>query len=195
MFPLYKGLHVSPGFFLLAAWFALVNGWKTLGLIVAAAALHEGGHALVLHLLGAEITAFRVGVLGGELTADRRRLSYGGELAAVLAGPAANLLAALLTAGFGGERWAVFTGANLVLCVFNLLPLRPLDGGQAMAMAFSWGLGPEVGERIARILGALSAGVLAAGLGWLMVRTGGSLWLLPMTAAAAGACAKEVFAR
>ena len=191
MCPPCKRLTVSPGFCLLAAWFALANGWRTLGLILTAALLHEGGHALALRLLGAEISAFRIGILGGELTADRRRLSYAGELAAVLAGPAANLLVALASARGGGD-WAVFTGANLVLCAFNLLPLRPLDGGQALYLAVSWRLGPEAGERTARAAGLLTAGGLTAGLVSLMLGTGGSLWLLPMSAAAAGAFFREL---
>ena len=49
------------------------------------------------------------------------------ELAAVLAGPAVNLLCGLLLAR--GHAW-VAAGAHLSLCLFNLLPVRPLDGGR-----------------------------------------------------------------
>ena len=34
-----EGLHISGGFALLAAWFALVNGWQLLAVILSAAAL------------------------------------------------------------------------------------------------------------------------------------------------------------
>ena len=46
-----EGLHISGGFALLAAWFALVNGWQLLAVILSAALLHELGHLLVLYLL------------------------------------------------------------------------------------------------------------------------------------------------
>ena len=191
MWPLCKRLEVSPGFCLLAAWFALSSGWQALAVILLAAAVHEAGHCLVLRLLGAEIASLRVGVLGGVLTADRRRLSYGGELLAVLAGPAANLLAAASGAALGGGRWAVWIGANLLLCLFNLLPLRPLDGGQALYFLTAWAAGPGTGEWALRLAGAVSAGILAAALGGLMLQTGGSLWLLPMCGARALAASRE----
>lgn len=40
-------IRISGGFWLLAAWFTLVNGWQLLAVILSAAALHELGHLLV----------------------------------------------------------------------------------------------------------------------------------------------------
>ena len=90
-----EGVRVSGGFWLLAAWFTLVNGWRLLAVILSAALLHELGHLLVLGLLGGRVTGLRVSVFGAELTTDAARLSYPGEIAAVLAGPAVNLLCGL----------------------------------------------------------------------------------------------------
>ena len=169
---------VSPGFLLLAAWFTLANGWRTLLTVLAAAAVHELGHCLVLRALGARISGLRIDLLGAELTADRSALSYGGELASVLAGPAANLLCALaLTLLGGGGHFAA--GAELVLCAVNLLPVRPLDGGQALYLLVSWRAGPGAGESAARWAGAACAFPLASLLIYVMWRTRGSFWLLP----------------
>ena len=126
MFPRSK-LEVTPGFVLLTAWFALVNGGGVLMLVLGASTVHELGHWLVLRLLGARIQAFRLTALGAELTANSGRLSYGGELLAVLAGPGANLAAALFTSLTVPDRWPEFIGVNLILACFNLLPIRPLD--------------------------------------------------------------------
>lgn len=172
-------VHVSGGFVLLAAWFVLANGWGNLATVLGAAAVHELGHWLVLRRLGAEVTGVRLSALGAAMETDSGRLSYGGELAAVLAGPAANFLAALALTALGGGRWPVAVGANLVLCAFNLLPIRPLDGGRALYLAASWAGGPAAGEAAARWGGTLSSAALAAALGYVMWRTGGSLWLLP----------------
>jgi len=78
-----------------------------------------------------------------------------------------------------GGRWTVFLGANLVLCMFNLLPVRPLDGGKALGLLVSWAAGPVAGEWAVRWIGASAAAALAAGICYVMWRSGGSLWLLP----------------
>lgn len=172
-------VHLSGGFLLLAAWFVLANGWEPLLTVLGAAGIHELGHWVVLRALGAEVTGFRLSVLGAVLETDSGRLSYMGELMAVLAGPAANLLSALALTALGAGRWPAAVGANLVLCVFNLLPIRPLDGGRACCLLASWLAGPEAGERAARWLGAAASLALAAALCLLMWWSGGSLWLLP----------------
>ena len=115
---------VSGGFLLLTGWFAVSCGWETTLLVLGAAALHELGHILCLRRFGAPIRRLRIGVLGAVLETGGT-MSYGRELAAVLAGPLANLLAAVLLGWLG---YPVSAGANAVLGAFNLLPVSPLDG-------------------------------------------------------------------
>ena len=177
-------VRATGGFALLTAWFALANGWEPLLTVLGASAVHELGHWAVLRALGAEVTGFRLSALGAVLETDSGRLSYGGELAAVLAGPGANLLAALALTALGKGCWPAAVGANLVLCVFNLLPIRPLDGGRALWLLASWDWGPAAGERAARWTGAVTAASLAGLIACVMRRTGGSLWLLPALCAA-----------
>ena len=190
-----RRLQVSGGFWLVTAWFGLANGWRMLWTILGAAAIHELGHFLTLRRLGADSVRLRLGVLGAILETDRRRLSYGGELLCVLAGPGANLLCALLLSAAGRGRWDAEAGTNLVLCVFNLLPLRPLDGGRALYLAVSWLAGPTAGECAARWVGALTGILLGTAAVWLMGRTGGSLWLLPTAVAAYFLAVGEVFGK
>ena len=166
-------IRISGGFWLLAAWFTLVNGWQLLAVILSAAALHELGHLLVLRLLGARVRELRVSVFGAELMTSAARLSYPGEIAAVLAGPAVNLLCALV---LGGAHAWVAAGAHLSLCLFNLLPVRPLDGGRALYLAAAWLAGPSAAERIACWAGGTTALALGGLVLWLIGRTGGSLW-------------------
>ena len=187
-----EGVRVSGGFWLLAAWFTLVNGWRLLAVILSAALLHELGHLLVLGLLGGRVTGLRVSVFGAELTTDAARLSYPGEIAAVLAGPAVNLLCGLALAGL--RAW-VAAGAHLSLCLFNLLPVRPLDGGRALYLLIAALSGPAAGERWARRAGALTALSLGGLAVWLVVCTGGSLWLLPAAAGLLAAGVREAAGR
>ena len=172
-------VRITSGFILLASWFVLVNGWEPLATVLGAAGVHELGHWLVLQGLGAPVTGFRLSTLGAVLETDSGRLSYGEELSAILAGPAGNLLAAPVLTFLGKGRWPAAVGANLVLCVFNLLPIRPLDGGRALYLLVSWLAGPAAGETAAFLAGSAAAAALAAALGYVMWRTGGSLWLLP----------------
>ena len=168
-------IRISGGFWLLAAWFTLVNGWQLLAVILSAAALHELGHLLVLRLLGARVRELRVSVFGAELMTSAARLSYPGEIAAVLAGPAVNLLCALV---LGGAHAWVAAGAHLSLCLFNLLPVRPLDGGRALYLLLAWMAGPQAAEWGSRWIGLAAALAAISGTVWLVGRTGGSLWLL-----------------
>lgn len=183
------GVQISGGFCLLTAWFALVNGGQLLAMVALGCMVHELGHYLALRCQGVRVTGLRLCVLGAEMTADRSGLSYGGELAAVLAGPGANLLTALALAA-AGETAAV--GSNLVLCAFNLLPLRPLDGGRALELAVSWAAGPSAGERAVRMAGVCGALVLSAFLTAVMAQSGGSLWLAPAALAALWAGLREL---
>lgn len=81
-----------------------------------------------------------------------------GEILATMAGPGANLLLALLAALVGGflvktdprvfEIVQLMLTLNIVLAVFNLLPLPPLDGGTLMKHAT--GMTDETYFRIAQ---------------------------------------------
>lgn len=161
-------------------------------MVLSAAAVHELGHYLVLRSCGAKISGLRISIFGAVMETESGQLSYGKELAAVLAGPAANLLWALALAAFGGDRQTVSAGANLVLCIFNLLPVRPLDGGRALELLVTWCGGPAAGEWAARWVGACAALALAAGVVFLMWRSGGSMWLLPAACGLMGAALREM---
>ena len=141
---------------------------------------------------GARVRELRVSVFGAELMTSAARLSYPGEIAAVLAGPAVNLLCALV---LGGAHAWVAAGAHLSLCLFNLLPVRPLDGGRALYLAAAWLAGPSAAERIACWAGGTTALALGGLVLWLIGRTGGSLWLLPAAFGLLAAALRELHGR
>lgn len=165
----------SGGFFLLTAWFALSCGPRTALLTLSAAALHELGHLAVLRVCGARVRRLRLSVLGAVMEVSGS-MSYPRELAAVLAGPGVNLLAA---AALGRLGLSTAAGAHAVLCAFNLLPIRPLDGGRALYLLLCWAVDPQLAEWVCRWSGYVMAAAVLWGAVWLMRQTGGSLWLLP----------------
>lgn len=165
----------TGGFFLLVGWFAVSCGWETALMVLGAAAFHELGHLLALRCVHARVRRLRLSALGAVMEVGGA-MGYGQELAAVLAGPLASLLAAVV---LGGRGHVTAAGANAVLCAFNLLPIRPLDGGRGLYLLLAWLTGPSAAEWLCRRIGICAALAVGTGAVWLMRRTGGSLWLLP----------------
>ena len=146
-------LGISPaGGVFWGALYLLLSGREFLSLLAAAAA-HELGHIAALVLLRARVEA--VCLTGSGLRIDyARELTRGGEIAAALSGPAAGMLwcaaANMLGAGLSAQL-------SLVLTLFNLLPLSPLDGGRALRAA--------AGDGVSRVFDALlCTAAMAAGL-------------------------------
>ena len=176
-------IQVSPSAPLLLAVFVMLSSPLLLSALLLAALCHELGHYGMLRWLWARISAVCITALGAEMQVAGR-LSYGGELLAAAAGPVTNLLLALPLA-YGGRLWEVlylFAGAQLVLGVFNLLPILPLDGGSVLWNLLAWLTEPYTADRIAGVVSFGMAALLtlaAAAALW----KGGSPFLLLAAAA------------
>ena len=102
-----------------------------------------------------------------------------GEILAVAAGPACNLLLWALLSSVGGEALAPFAGAHLILGALNLLPVRPMDGGRLLWLLVSLCSEPYTADRVAYITGAAVSSALLLVCLYLTLTTGGGLFLLP----------------
>jgi Zn-dependent protease len=148
-------LHGSFPLFLAAvgAYLGLTVGWREAATTVLSilvlfllVLLHELGHSLVAQRLGVTIRSITLMPLGGLALMDALPRRPRDEILIAIAGPAVNLLLALLTllvrvalgvgllstGGVWGELADRFLYANLVLAIFNLLPAFPLDGGRVL---------------------------------------------------------------
>ncbi len=144
-------LEAGWGFAALLALSLLAGAGGVLPLVLFSALCHEAGHLLALRLAGARVERVRLTAFGAEIRADTRRLSYPREILCTLAGPAVNLLLALLFARLMGSY--VAAGANLLLGCFNLLPVPALDGGRVLYLLVSWLIDPPAADRICRGVG------------------------------------------
>lgn len=159
-----RRLDLTPGFpaFLAAVWYFDSCGifWPFL----AAMTVHELAHAAVLLLLGGEIESVRLSFAQVELRTGL--LSDRMELWSTAAGPGINLLC-----GWLFRRWMpAFAAVSLLLALFNLLPVWPLDGGRLLRtlLRMRWGAaGVDASQTLGLLFGlGLLAGAVFAARRW-----------------------------
>ena len=159
-----RRLDLTPGFpaFLAAVWYFDSCGifWPFL----AAMTVHELAHAAVLLLLGGRIESVRLSFAQVELRTGL--LSDRMELWSTAAGPGINLLC-----GWLFRRWMpAFAAVSLLLALFNLLPVWPLDGGRLLRtlLRMRWGAaGVDASQTLGLLFGlGLLAGAVFAARRW-----------------------------
>ena len=149
--------------------------------ILFAALLQDLGHYTALRLMKGSVKQLTITPFGAEMTVEGR-LSYPKEMALASAGPAVNLLLAMLLSHLG-SRWEIcylFGGVHLVLGVFNLLPILPLDGGMLLWNTAAWCIEPYTADRVSAIVGLFAAMLLSGAALWMLL-CGGSPFLLMAT--------------
>ena len=166
-------LSVSPLFPLPILCFLAFGAGEMLPAALLAALLHELGHIAVIRLAGGKVTALRLEPFGGEIATGGSIPSYRGELAVSLAGPAVSLLCAsplffMTSPGF----LAGFSLCSLGLGIFNLLPIKALDGGEILHTLLLLYLSPELSDRICRAVSIVFVCLFfcLALLGWGFLR-------------------------
>lgn len=171
---------VRPSALLTPALFLLLTDTPALlAALLPAALLHELAHYAVLRLCGVRTARFTLTGLGASLyVPELHRLSYGAELLSAAAGPLMNLLLWVLLSLTGREELTLFAGAQMVLGVLNLLPVRPMDGGRILWLATAYLTEPYTADRVAAAVGLAASSALLALCLWLVLTTGSGMFLL-----------------
>ena len=164
-------IDLRPGFCVFAIILAALDRAGSLLPIACAMLLHELGHMAAMLACGADIR--RLTLRFADLRIDAAGLGYRQELLCALTGPLVNLACGLLCC-----RAGVFAACSLVLGIYNLLPVLPLDGGRAIHCALLCRFPPARADALSRAVSFAACGaLLAAGIWLCFVRKSG-LWPL-----------------
>ncbi|MFX4300328.1 M50 family metallopeptidase [Pseudosulfitobacter pseudonitzschiae] len=136
------------------------------GLILASITLHEFGHILMARRLGHETGDINLNAMGGLATIKSNTMPPKDEFLVSIAGPAVNLIIAsaifllFLIVDAADDTLMEFVimtaiATNVVLLVFNMLPVFPMDGGRVLRSLMAIPFGLYAGTLI-----ALSVGVV-----------------------------------
>src|SRR4029453_15764556 len=173
-------VRIHMTFFLLLAWIGVVHwtrggpaeavdGVVFIALLFLGVVLHEFGHVFAARRYGIKTSDVTLLPIGGVASLERMPEKPSQEIVVALAGPAVNLVIALLLivvleARFDllqmaqlEEAQSTLTGriaaANVVLFAFNLIPAFPMDGGRVLRALLAIGMGYTRATRVAASIG------------------------------------------
>ena len=154
------GVYIHGTFLILLGWVGIshlmqghsaamaVNGLLFILSLFGIVVLHELGHALMAKRFGIKTKDITLYPIGGVARLERMPKDPKQELLVALAGPAVNVVLAMLlffvvlmVSGFdavyhvalvGGQFLAKLMWVNVTMAVFNLLPAFPMDGGRVL---------------------------------------------------------------
>lgn len=180
-----RGIQIKIGFLFFAVVCIMLcfDTQKTVGFAVLSALLHECGHLAALMIFKDEPQTVVLGLFGMQITRTTdTRLSFSEEIRTALAGPIVNLLlAAILEIGFvlfNAPKLRMLCAVNLLLGLFNLMPIMNLDGGRALYYALQIRFTESESERILKIVSVMVlVPMMAAGF-YILLITGYNFSLL-----------------
>jgi Zn-dependent protease len=143
--------------------------------------LHEFGHALACKSVGGTAERIMLWPLGG-IAFVNPPLRPGAVLWSIAAGPLVNVILVPVlwyltqlfpaptpsnaAAGDLGQSLMMLSYINLVLLVFNLLPIYPLDGGQILHSLLWFAIGFARGLMVVSVIGLIGAAGLFVLAAW-----------------------------
>lgn len=176
-FLLLMGFYAWKGWALSGHAMGALLGILLPGTIFGCVLLHEFGHVLMARRYGIRTRDVTLLPIGGVARLESTGETPMQELAIALAGPAVNVLIAVVAGAFvlmarvpttpidpatGAGSFATWLiASNLFLVGFNLIPAFPMDGGRVLRALLAWRGDRVRATRIAAAIGRALAVVLA----------------------------------
>ena len=157
---------IHPSFILLVLWFVIFFSIYDFLMFIGVVLSHELGHALVAKKLGYKLDSFFIAPYGVKLNYKDKCFDSKDELKIALAGPLVNLILAVLAVSL----WWIapvtyiylddFVLQSLMLCLVNLLPCYPLDGGRIFVSLTSEKMSRKKAIKFSRLLNYIFSTIL-----------------------------------
>ncbi|CAN5332976.1 site-2 protease family protein [soil metagenome] len=148
---------------------AAIDGVLFIIAVFACVTLHELGHALTARRYGITTPDITLLPIGGIARLSRIPEKPSEEIVIALAGPAVNLVIAAILIVILGARFnpaalvsieeaepgflVRLASVNIFLCLFNLIPAFPMDGGRVLRALLAFRLGRRRATEIAARIG------------------------------------------
>lgn len=136
--------RLHPLFVIMMALSAVTGYFLELVTLFGIVIIHETGHVVAAKWYGWKVTEVQLFPFGGVATVEEPDSAASRqEMVVALAGPLQNafmigIAVLMLNAGLWEKAWAdYFIRANLIIGVFNLMPVLPLDGGRIVQALLS----------------------------------------------------------
>lgn len=180
-------LSVGPGFFAALALFYLFDGQGLFWRFLLCFAIHELGHIAAAWAVGAKISGMKLGAAGGIMQAEYPKGSYFLEFVVAAGGPVSGIVSTLV---FAALKWHFLAGTCLAVTLFNLMPIRPLDGGHMLHIVLC-ALCPGHASAAIKITDGIMSGLFFTGALVLYIFTGAGLGLTLIGAVLIGILLRE----
>lgn len=160
------GFIIHPLFLILAVFFVLIGKGIYFIIILSVVLLHEYAHYLVAKMLGYKLKNICLLPYGAQLNLSKSIFNSKDEILIAIAGPLMNFILAILCIAVW---WLfpvtyvytqMFVEANLIIAIFNLLPLVPLDGSRILLAVLNKFGKRAVGYKILNILNIIVSAFL-----------------------------------
>ena len=155
-------IHISPLFFAAVTLLFTVSENRTVLIALASSVLHECGHLALLLYFGCKIKSVTLSFYGMRLIRENEmELDFSRETAVCIAGVTVNfvIFSVFLVAYAALKKQILIeiSAVNLVLALFNFLPVYFLDGGRVLECLLKSRFDLEKSEKI---LNAVSVSAL-----------------------------------